>query len=165
MVKASKVVEILNDAVRRDWQAMQRLIEARHGCNEQLAQHETIIVVPIVDNPSVDFAVGSLGLVNGLLDKGEPLIEAMFDAGELISFRVRGDDSPPHDQRIISISNMVVGLRYRTTDRANNHWDGIYQGPGQPHEEQGVYLTLSDGAKALIYFHDVAKVICTQGVG
>lgn len=160
MAKAVTVVGIMNDAIRRDWKAIHNLIETRQPCNEQLVEHPSIIVVPVASPRGQVFLVGLLGVINGLLDEGEPAVEAAFDDNhELICFKVRGDDSPAVDQRVVSAASMQEGCMYRVTDRAKNHWEGTFAGPGPPEGEQGVHLLLKDGTMALIYYHDVASVI------
>ncbi len=160
MARAVTVAGIMNDAIRRDWKAIHNLIETRQPCNEQLAEHPSIIVVPVPTQQGHVFLVGLLGVINGLLDVDEPPVEAAFDDNhELICFKVRGDNTPVVDQRVVELTNMQKGCIYRVTDRAKNHWEGTFVGPGPPEGEQGVHLQLQDGTTALIYYHDVANVI------
>jgi hypothetical protein len=151
----------MNDAIRRDWKAIHNLIETRQHCNELLVQHPSIIVVPVASQQGHVFLVGLLGVLNGLLDEGEPPLEAAYDEDthELMCFKVRGDNTPVVDQREVPMTQMQEGQVYRVTDRAKNRWEGTYVGPGQPDGEQGVHLQLQDATTALIYFHDVANVI------
>ncbi|MBM10445.1 MAG: hypothetical protein CMF69_12925 [Magnetovibrio sp.] len=60
------VVEILNDALERDPEAMTDLINLRADCNAQLATHPTIQVQKYGDV----YRVGVLGILNGVLGGG-----------------------------------------------------------------------------------------------
>lgn len=64
------VVNLLNEAVKLDPQAMYALVEARVPCNEALADHPTIQVSAYDEQTGKptpgQFRVGILGLLNGL---------------------------------------------------------------------------------------------------
>jgi uncharacterized protein with von Willebrand factor type A (vWA) domain len=62
-VTVDEVIEVLNEALRLDPQAMNELIAARIPCNEKLADHPTIQVG--MRNGGVT-TIGPLGLLNGL---------------------------------------------------------------------------------------------------
>jgi hypothetical protein len=163
MPNSSDVIDRLNDAVKRDWKAMHQLVENRVAVKAEMVDHPTIIVVPVQQQQGTSFLLGMLGVINGLVredDKSAP-IEAMFDDqnGELIGFKLRGDQTPAVDHRRVELTMLELGHRYRVKDRAGNRWEGLYMGPGKPSQEQGVYLRMADGATALIYFHDVANII------
>ena len=57
-------MEYLNDALKTDSEAINKLINQRVNCNEELADHLHVVVFT-EDHKS--FAVGLLGMVNGLL--------------------------------------------------------------------------------------------------
>jgi len=162
MPDTAMIIERLNDAVRRDWKAMHNLIATRTACNLDFVQHQTIICVPVQNSNPQIFMVGLLGVINGLFrdaDTDNP-IEACYDEdGELISFKLRGDNTPARDYRAVALTELQEGQTYRVKDRAGNRWEGAYAGPGDPGGEQGVHLRLTDGSVSRIYFHDVASVI------
>ena len=163
MPNIATVVERLNQAVARDWKSMHKLIEHRVVVNADMMEHPTMIVLPQeTQSGGMSFLLGMLGVINGLCredDKSNP-IEAVFDdLGELIGFKLRGDNTTPVDQREVSAAAMVNGKRYRVRDRVGNRWEGLFAGHGNPGGEQGVHIRLDDGSTALVYFHDVASVI------
>jgi len=59
-------VELLNDALERDAQAVTQLVNLRADCNERLAAHPTIKVQKYGDV----HRIGILGLLNGALGGG-----------------------------------------------------------------------------------------------
>lgn len=163
MPNISTVVERLNDAVQRDWRSMQTLVERRVTVNGRMVEHPTMIVLPTQNESGTTFLLGLLGVINGIVrenDQADP-IEAVFSdhTGELTGFKLRGDNTPVVDHRVVTMTAMSHGERYQVRDRAGNRWEGLYAGPGKPGGEQGVHLRLVDGSTALIYFHDVANVI------
>ena len=163
MPNVATVIERLNSAVRRDWKAIHNLVETRVLTNNQMADHESIIVVPNEGPNGTQFLVGLLGVINGLAREtnDDPPIEAVFsdDHHELTGFKLRGDDSPVVDHRAVQVADLQEGRTYRVTDRVGTRWEGQYTGAGQPNGEQGIHLRLADGSTALIYFHDAAQVI------
>jgi hypothetical protein len=64
-----QVVDLLNDAFRRDPKAMHSLMCNRVPCDERLVDHPTIQVdqIPIKLEP-VEYCVGCLGLINGIVE-------------------------------------------------------------------------------------------------
>jgi hypothetical protein len=63
-MKIEKVVDVLNDALRRDGGAINALLSARIPCNESLADHPTIVVGGSDIAPNI----GVLGLINGVIE-------------------------------------------------------------------------------------------------
>lgn len=61
-VTINEVIEILNEAVARDREAINNLISSRVGCNKVLADHPTIQV----RFNYIEHSVGLLGVLNGL---------------------------------------------------------------------------------------------------
>ena len=59
----SEAVELLNDLLERDPDAITRLINIRVNCNENLANHATAKVQKFGDI----YRIGALGLLNGAL--------------------------------------------------------------------------------------------------
>lgn len=63
-VTVEQAVKILNDALARDGQAINALLEHRVPCNASLAEHPTIQVGYRTDQITTE--VGLLGIINGL---------------------------------------------------------------------------------------------------
>lgn len=61
---AQKAVDVLNEALKADRQAVTLLLLNRVGCNEKLAAHPTI---QVLDNAGP--AVGILGIINGIVER------------------------------------------------------------------------------------------------
>ncbi len=59
-----EVIAYLNELVSVDKEAMERLIETRVRCNDQMAEHPTVQVVKGGDGNTM---VGLLGILNGLV--------------------------------------------------------------------------------------------------
>lgn len=79
-MKTRDVMDLLNDGLRLDQQAMQGLIDTRVPCNQALANHPTIRVRP-------GHSVGLLGIINGILGKIEqPLLAAIYEDGKVVGF-------------------------------------------------------------------------------
>lgn len=86
-----QVIALLNEAALADPVAMRNLVNARVACNQALADHPTIQVGHIDDDPLKPFQVGVLGLLNGLFgvdDQGWGAIAAIIDddPAKLITF-------------------------------------------------------------------------------
>ncbi len=58
-----RALDILNDALERDPEALTQLINARVSCNERMTKHKTVQV----GVHGGDYRVGVLGLINGIL--------------------------------------------------------------------------------------------------
>lgn len=100
MITVDDAIQLLNDAVAADKDAVQKLIDYRVPCNSKLVAHPTIqINVTLHKNSAMGksetllpfyYSVGLLGLMNGLFgtdDKGNGLITAQFDySGALLGF-------------------------------------------------------------------------------
>jgi len=85
-ISINDVLELLNDLVITDRRVVENLIEARFGCNEHLAKHDTIQVLEVPENECDDYSdrymVGILGILNGLFgisETGFGVISAMYD--------------------------------------------------------------------------------------
>lgn len=77
-VSINDVIELLNDATKRDPDAIARLVNFRTLCNELLSDHPTIQV----SSDGGKFSVGLLGIINGIFgidDKGWGVIAAVFN--------------------------------------------------------------------------------------
>ena len=85
---ATQIVDLLNEALKLDPDAIQKLIEIRVSCNKSLADHPTIRV----RNDDGD-KVGLLGILNGLTTKGEVYITAVFDDQDKLTKFVAVDKS------------------------------------------------------------------------
>lgn len=81
-------IDILNQAIQSDPDAMNKLIGTRINCGVTLANHPTIQVM----NDDGKYSVGILGLLNGIFgtdNNGNGFIATVFDdqTGELIRFK------------------------------------------------------------------------------
>ncbi len=83
----AKAIEVLNDALSRDPEAVTDLVNMRVACNKALSDHSTIHTTVIEGV----FRVGVLGLLNGALgDSPTGVIGAegqMNDAGKFLRIR------------------------------------------------------------------------------
>jgi hypothetical protein len=85
-----KMVDVLNDALEKDPEGMNNLINTRVICNEQLAEHPTIQVgayKPGSDEFNKDypegeteFKIGFLGMINGISQAMGYVIYAEYDS-------------------------------------------------------------------------------------
>ena len=62
-------IDVLNEAYKADSAAMHALICNRVPCNTALADHPTITVSVNSVTPQETFAVGMLGVVNGIVER------------------------------------------------------------------------------------------------
>ena len=62
----SAAVDLLNDVLERDPEAITKLVNMRIDCNERLANHPTVQVHKFDDV----YRIGVLGLLNGVLGGG-----------------------------------------------------------------------------------------------
>ena len=67
--KVWQTIAVLNEALELDQEAVQKLIDYRVPCNDDLADHETIQVLANEDGSNT--RVGLLGIINGILGKDE----------------------------------------------------------------------------------------------
>lgn len=77
---SDKILEVLNSAVKADKNAIHALLCNRVPCNEQLADHPTIVVL---ESPG-GFQVGLLGIINGISDKR--IVAKWSDDNEFLGF-------------------------------------------------------------------------------
>lgn len=74
-VTKEEVVALLNDALKKDKDAVEALLNNRVACNEELAQHPTIQVASVgvlLDPPlGKQYRVGMLGIINGMFGTDE----------------------------------------------------------------------------------------------
>lgn len=82
------IVRFLNDLLVKDRDAIEKLIEARVECNDAMADHDTVQVVPVGSK----CFVGLLGILNGIIginSKGDGYIMACYDSNnKLIKFEL-----------------------------------------------------------------------------
>lgn len=64
----ARAVEVLNEALDRDPEAVTRLVNLRVDCNERLAAHPAIRAV----RHGAGYRLGVLGLLNAALGEGAP---------------------------------------------------------------------------------------------
>ena len=81
-----KIVDVLNDAFKRDPDAITKLVTTRVSCNVKLADHPTIIVREDTGVGSNTFSVSPIGLINGII---APLLK------KRIAISVLGEEPPP----------------------------------------------------------------------
>jgi hypothetical protein len=82
MENLNKAVEAMNQALKDDPEAIQKLLDFRVPCNEKLANHPTVQVRQEADGT---FSVGALGLLNGVLGESQGrLAITLPDEGEEI---------------------------------------------------------------------------------
>ncbi len=89
-ISIDQTIEVLNEIIRLDPEAISKLVSVRVKCNTEIANHPTVQVAKI-DN---DFTVGLLGVINGLFgidNDGWGAIAAELDDNELITKFVRTD--------------------------------------------------------------------------
>ena len=86
-------VEILNEALRFDPDAITKLVDHRVPCNKDLASHPTIQV-----RGTYVAKVGLLGILNGIFgtaeDGGGPIAAVYDEAGRLVRFKHSGAQTP-----------------------------------------------------------------------
>ena len=91
-VTVQHAVDVLNDALEADPDAVRHIIDHRVPCSNALAVHPTIQVGM---NP--DQVVGALGLLNGIFgtsEDGDGFIHAIMDAaGNIRGFAVKGEST------------------------------------------------------------------------
>jgi hypothetical protein len=82
---------MLNDLLELDAEAIQKLVEARVPCNEQIASHPTVSVRAYCNDGEIGSGVGMLEVINGAFgvdDEGRGPITAEFnDDGTLLRFK------------------------------------------------------------------------------
>jgi hypothetical protein len=85
-VTIDEVIAVLNEALKLDPYALQRLAGTRIRCNGELAHHPTI---QVSDGLHGVFEVGLLGVINGMFgvdDQSWGPIAAYYDEGLLVRF-------------------------------------------------------------------------------
>ena len=91
-ITLDEAIEILNEAVEADSDAMGFLITNRVACNDSLRKHPTIQVALFNEQ---SYTVGLLGILNGLFgidEKGWGAIAAVFDEDKkLLKFERRAN--------------------------------------------------------------------------
>lgn len=100
-VSVNDILAVLNDALKKDPEAMTALVNARVNCNEALENHDSIQVGTYDDKG--EFAsegqtkVGLLGLLNGLVgvDKNVygPISATVDDDGNVTAFSLTDTDA------------------------------------------------------------------------
>jgi hypothetical protein len=88
-------VAILNEALTQDRRAIQELLTKYECCNKNLADNDTIPVVPADENEiGLGTTVRPLGLLNGIMgtlpDGSGPICAVFDDNGNLVQFLNRG---------------------------------------------------------------------------
>lgn len=84
------VVTTLNEALLADYGAISQLFSHRFLCNEDLADHPTI---QVAENDSGETTVGSLGLINGIVERltgrrVAAVYEEVMGHDKLVAFQV-----------------------------------------------------------------------------
>ena len=83
---ANTIIDILNDAMATDEDAMGRLMASQASCNQTMADHPTIVVK---DNGQETFLTPR-GLINGIVEPlcGERIGAQMTPEGTLLGFQI-----------------------------------------------------------------------------
>lgn len=162
MPSIQTVIDRLNDAVRRDWMGMQRLVQERVQTTVSMVQHPTIIAKPVQTEAGTIYGMGLMGVINGLVRETneEMPIEAVYTTEEpieLIGFALRGQQLP-RDVRNLGFNELQPGGAYRVRDAVDNLWVGRVE-PPRPGEDQALYLRLPNGQRAQIFYHDVKQIV------
>jgi len=90
---AQQIVDLLNEVVVLDKAAIHCLIVNRVPCNDMLAVHPRI---QVDGSQASHCSVGLLGLLNGIADLDDELIEAQFtdeQQPQFLGFRLRPKNS------------------------------------------------------------------------
>lgn len=66
-VDLNYVINYLNELVKIDRNAMEKLIDSRVLCNIELSEHPAVQVAEFEENGEVKLTVGLLGILNGLI--------------------------------------------------------------------------------------------------
>lgn len=82
-----ELVAILNEAFALDPECVSNLIRLRAACNKGIQDHPTITVQ--MSEAHGTFALGVIGIANGVSNKHGWRIESMFEDGKLIGFRAQ----------------------------------------------------------------------------
>lgn len=85
---------VLNEILRLDKEAANKLVTHRFECNQQLAEHPTI---PVFTENGVD-KIGLLGVINGILKKEDPTGSGICAIIDTDTKKVVGFDLIPFEE-------------------------------------------------------------------
>jgi hypothetical protein len=86
---ADRIVNLLNELIKLDQDAISNLVSARVACNEAMSNHPT---VQVWSHGYGEFTIGLMGLLNGLVPTrpdGYGQIAVDMDTGDGTVFRAR----------------------------------------------------------------------------
>jgi hypothetical protein len=87
---AERMRQFLNGVAQVDRRALFTVLAHRVGCSAELVNHPTLPVRWVAGL----YSVSALGLLNGLLEPGGPLLVMLTDGEDLVRFEVRGRRRP-----------------------------------------------------------------------
>ena len=70
-IEVNEVVDLLNEILELDPEAVNALFRVRSSCNKALAEHETVQVLGMGEGEKAFYAVGFLGILGGMFGKDE----------------------------------------------------------------------------------------------
>lgn len=86
-IELEQIINVLNEALELDQNAIETLINTRVSCSVQLANHPTIQV----RQSKTEYRVGLLGILNGIVgadENGVGYISAVIEEGRLIKLEL-----------------------------------------------------------------------------
>jgi hypothetical protein len=88
----TKALEVLNNLVKLDSDAMVKLIEYRVECHPKVEEHSSVLVVPDPETGIIRY--GLLGVLNAIFAEDSNLkVAAVFNAsGDLLKFALVGPE-------------------------------------------------------------------------
>ena len=104
-IKAKSIVVFLNSLLDIDGEAVTNLFSYRVPCNQELANHPTVQVLPPLTGTEDPPLVGMLGLLNGLcgvfnqgpMENQGSIVMNIKSNGELIAFSLVDNSGVPVD--------------------------------------------------------------------
>jgi hypothetical protein len=114
-----QIVDLLNDAVRCDREAIQALLRATVPCNQALTDHPTIVVWGWDETPEKVNKVGLGGLLTAIAMIDGDKIESVWDDETLtlVGFRLRNEDEKRNLEMAMSVDPLdAVRLKVERLD-------------------------------------------------
>lgn len=97
-VSIDEVIDLLNEIIDLDNNAVNELVNNRVQCSEALAKHPFVQVIASFKGKDKEYCLGLIGIINGFFGVDDNVcgaIAAYFNSkGELISFRRYDKDAP-----------------------------------------------------------------------
>lgn len=111
-VSPQDVCNLLNELLEKDYDCVHELISYRVKCNQAVADHPTVQVQQLKDEP---FKVGLLGILNGLFGIREDLFGTIcmeVDGTRIVTFKLTPEriiELPEHEQMYITSNDESSG--------------------------------------------------------